>query len=136
MARKRAGGPGETGRKYSRAAPAVRRRGPAAIDREAASERRYADFGAFATMCDNAHMDATIRNLDPRAYRAIKAQASLEGRTIGEVVNEAIRAYVSWPGRRAKSGSLGLLNPEEFPPGNERLSEEIDAIVYGTETGR
>ena len=81
-------------------------------------------------------MDTTIRNLDPRAYRALKAQASLEGKTIGEAVNEAIRAYVSWPGRRAKSGSLGSLIPEEFPPGNERLSEEIDAIVYGTDAAR
>ena len=43
-------------------------------------------------MCDNAHMDTTIRNLDPRAYRALKAQASFEGRTIGDAVNEAIHA--------------------------------------------
>ena len=82
-------------------------------------------------MCDNAHMDTTIRNLDPRAYRALKAQASLEGRTIGDAVNEAIRAYVGWPGRREKCGSLRSLHPQEFPPGNERLSEEIDTVVYG-----
>ena len=82
-------------------------------------------------MYDNAHMDATIRNLDPRAYRALKARASLEGKTLGEAVNEATRAYVGWPGRRAKSGSLGSLVPEEFPPGNERLSEETDSVVYG-----
>ena len=78
-------------------------------------------------------MDATIRDLDPRAYRALKAWASFEGKTIGEAVNEAIRAYVDWPGRREKSGSLASLTPEEFPPGNERLSEEIDAIAYGTD---
>ena len=82
-------------------------------------------------MCDNAHMDTTIRNLDPRAYRALKAQASFEGRTVGDAVNEAIRAYVAWPGRRDKSGSLRSLRPQEFPPGNERLSEEIDSVVYG-----
>lgn len=83
-------------------------------------------------VCDNAHMDTTIRNLDRRAYRALKAQASLEGKTIGDAVNEAVRAYVSWPGRRVKSGSLRSLLPQEFPPGNERLSEEIDTIVYGS----
>ena len=87
-------------------------------------------------MGDNAHMDTTIRNLDPRAYRALKARASLEGKTIGEAVNEGIRAYVGWPGRREKSGRLASLVPEEFPPGNERLSEEIDAIVYGTDAAR
>ena len=85
-----------------------------------------------AHMGDDAHMDTTIRNLDPRAYRALKAQASFEGRTIGDAVNEAIRAYVAWPGRRDRSGSLRSLRPQEFPPGNERLSEEIDSVAYGT----
>ena len=89
-------------------------------------------FPVSAHMCDNAHMDTTIRNLDPRAYRALKAQASFEGRTIGDAVNEAIRAYVAWPGRRDRSGSLRSLRPQEFPPGNERLSEEIDSVAYGT----
>ena len=82
-------------------------------------------------MYDNAHMDATIRNLDPRAHRALKAPASLEGKPIGEAAGEAIRAYVGWPGRREKGGRLASLVPEEFPPGNERLSEEIDSVVYG-----
>ena len=85
----------------------------------------------FAHMYDNTHMDTTIRNLDTRAYRALKAQASFEGKKIGDAVNEAIRAYVAWPGRREKSGSLRSLRPQEFPPGNERLSEEIDTVVYG-----
>lgn len=66
-----------------------------------------------------------------RAYRALKAQASLEGRTIGDAVNEAIRAYVGRPGRREKTGGLRSLQPQEFPPGDERLSEEIDTVVYG-----
>ena len=83
-------------------------------------------------MCDNAHMVTTIRNLDRRASRALKAQASLEGRTIGDAVNEAIRAYVAWPGRRETSGSLRSLKPQEVPPGNERLSEEVDTVVYGS----
>jgi len=82
-------------------------------------------------MYDNAHMDATIRNLDPRAYRALKARASLEGKTIGAAINEAIRAYLGWPGRREKGGRLASLVPEDFPPGNERLSKEIDSVVYG-----
>ena len=76
-------------------------------------------------------MDTTIRSLYRRAWRALKAQASLEGRTIGDAVHEAVRACVSWPGRRVKSGSLRSPLPQEFPPGNERLSEEIDTVVYG-----
>jgi len=74
-------------------------------------------------------MDTTIRNLDPKAYRALKARAALMGRTIGEVMNDAIRAYLLLPDRK-KGRSLSELRPEPYPPGNERLSEQIDQIVY------
>jgi plasmid stability protein len=76
-------------------------------------------------------MDMTIRNLDEQAYRALKARAALTGRTIGEVLNEAIRAYLARPDAGGKRGSLRDLEPEDYPPGMERLSESIDAIVYG-----
>jgi hypothetical protein len=76
-------------------------------------------------------MDTTIRGLDDAAYRSIKARASLEGRPIGAVVSDAMRAYAA---RLMPTGKLSLLDlkPIDFPPGNENLSEEIDAIVYGT----
>ena len=77
------------------------------------------------------HMDTTIRNLDSRAYRALKARAALEGKTLGEAVNEAIRAYLGRPAGGEKRSSLSRLTPRDFPPGNERLSESVDAIVYG-----
>ncbi len=76
-------------------------------------------------------MDTTIRNLDEKAYRAIKARAALEGKTVGELINEAIRAYLARGEPLPKTGSLRDLVPEKFPKGCERLSEEIDAIVYG-----
>ena len=41
------------------------------------------------------HMDTTIRNLDEALYRRLKARAALEGLTIGELVNAAIRASSS-----------------------------------------
>ncbi len=74
-------------------------------------------------------MDTTIRNLDPQAYRALKARAALMGRTVGEEMNEAIRAYLLLSDRK-KGRSLRELQPEPYPPGNERLSEQIDEIVY------
>jgi hypothetical protein len=76
-------------------------------------------------------MDMTIRNLDREAYRALKARAALGGNTIGELINEAIRGYLARPGPWPRRGTLGDLAPEEYPAGNERLSEEIDAVVYG-----
>ena len=76
-------------------------------------------------------MDTTVRNLDPQAYRALRARAVLEGRTVGELISEAIRVYLAH--RPAKRGGRTLrdLRPEPFPEGNERLSLEIDTIVYG-----
>ncbi len=75
-------------------------------------------------------MDKTIRNLDSRVYRAIKARAAAEGRTVGAVVSEAIAAYLARPVPTG-TGTLADLVPEDFGPGTERLSEEVDAIVYG-----
>jgi plasmid stability protein len=76
-------------------------------------------------------MDTTIRNLDERLYRELKARAARAGKTMGEVVNEAMGAYLGRPLNLPKRRSLADLRPEDFPPGNERLSDEIDSIVYG-----
>jgi hypothetical protein len=75
-------------------------------------------------------MDTTIRNLDEQAYRSLRARAVLEGRPVGQLINEAIRLYLARP---VKAGKVSLrdLRPEPYPEGNERLSENIDAIVYG-----
>jgi plasmid stability protein len=77
-------------------------------------------------------MDTTIRNLDPRAYRALKARAALLGKTVGEAVNEAIRAYLARPESQPRRGSLRDIEPIAYPAGLERLSEEIDDVVYGS----
>jgi hypothetical protein len=46
-------------------------------------------------------------------------------------VTEAIRGYLARPTALTKRGSLRDLTPEAYPKGNERLSEQVDAIVYG-----
>lgn len=76
------------------------------------------------------HMDTTIRNLDPNLYRKLRARAASEGKTVGEAVSEAMRAYLGAPPVE-KTGSLRDLTPEPFPAGNERLSEEVDNVAYG-----
>lgn len=77
-------------------------------------------------------MDVTVRNVDEDAYRRLKARAALEDRTVGEVLSEAIRSYVR--GDLApfeKTGSLLDIEPVDFGPGTEQLSERIDEILYG-----
>lgn len=76
-------------------------------------------------------MDATIRNLDETAYRQLKARAALTGRTIGDLLTEAIRCYLARPVPGAGQRSLADLEPEDYGTGHERTSEEIDALVYG-----
>ncbi|HET6629302.1 MAG TPA: hypothetical protein VFG91_05985 [Woeseiaceae bacterium] len=76
-------------------------------------------------------MDTTIRNLDPEIYRELKARAASEGKTLGDAVNEAMRVYLARPGQARKRGSLRDLQPEPWAEGSERVSEEIDCIVYG-----
>jgi hypothetical protein len=66
-------------------------------------------------------------------HTAKHARAVLEGRTVGDVVNEALRLYLKrtvMPGKR----SLVELRPEPFPEGNGELSREIDDVVYGPHT--
>lgn len=76
-------------------------------------------------------MDRTIRNLDGCAYREIKARAALEGKTVGEAVSEAIRSYLRSTPPVRRDRTLADIVAEPYPPGNERLSEEIAAVVYG-----
>jgi plasmid stability protein len=84
------------------------------------------------TCVTNITMNTTIRNIDEKTYRALKARAALSGKTMGEMINEAIQTYLARTELLPKRGSLRDLAPESYPKGNERLSEEIDAIVYGT----
>lgn len=75
-------------------------------------------------------MDTTIRNLDERLYRRLRARAIASGVTVGEAINQAMRAFLARP-EPSKRSSLRDLAPEAYPKGNERLSEDIDAHVYG-----
>ena len=76
-------------------------------------------------------MDTTIRNLDAQAYRALRARAVLEGRTVGDLINEAIRAYLAPTAVRPGASTLGALEPEPYPEGNDPLNSEIAVVVYG-----
>lgn len=76
-------------------------------------------------------MDTTIRNLDEQVYRALRARAVLQGRTVGDLINEAMRAYLARAPEGERTSTLRALRPEPYPQGNESLSEEIDTVVYG-----
>jgi len=76
-------------------------------------------------------MDTTVRNLDAQAYRQLKAQAALQGMTLGEALNAAIRAWVTGSGSPARSRSLRDLRSQSWGPGTEKASEQVDQILFG-----
>lgn len=76
-------------------------------------------------------MDTTIRNLDETTYRRLKARAALTGKTVGEAFNEAAAAYLALPEPGSGRTSLLDLPCEPGAVGDERLSEQVDAVVYG-----
>jgi plasmid stability protein len=76
-------------------------------------------------------MDTTIRNLDEQVYREFRARAVRQGRNVGELLNDAMRTYLARVAVSPGRSSLRALKPEPFPEGNELLSQEVDAIVYG-----
>jgi hypothetical protein len=76
-------------------------------------------------------MSATIHNLDELAYQALLERAAVEGREVGDLLNEAMRSYLARPDKAHRRSTLRDFRPEAFPEGNEHLSQEIDSIVYG-----
>jgi hypothetical protein len=75
-------------------------------------------------------MDTTIRNVDARLYREVKARAAIEGKTIAEVLGEAVAFYLRARPYAERRRSLAELTPVEYPAGSEHLSETVDDIVY------
>src|ERR1035438_9727103 len=61
---------------------------------------------------------------------AISTRVVMQGRNIGDLLSEAMLAYLARVSVSRGRSTLRALAPEPFPDGNEGLSREIDAIVY------
>jgi hypothetical protein len=55
----------------------------------------------------------------------------LQGRNVGDLLNEAVRVYLARVAAvpTEGGGSLRALKPESFPEGSERLSRETDSCT-------
>lgn len=67
-------------------------------------------------------MATSVRNIDAAVYRKIKARAALEGKTVGQVISEALRGYLGGeapaprePSTRADSKSRRRGSPAAPP---------------------
>jgi hypothetical protein len=76
------------------------------------------------------NVNITIRGLDEAVFRRFKAKAIEEGMRLGEAVTQAMEIWIKR--RRAKGrASLLEMEPLDWGAGTERLSIEIDRVLYG-----
>ena len=78
-------------------------------------------------------MDTTIRNLRRETYLAARARAVLKGKTVGELISNAIDYYLALPDPeldRDKRGSFFDLPCYDLGSKNKTLSTDIDQILY------
>jgi hypothetical protein len=87
----------------------------------------------MCALCYNEYMDTTIRNLNEKLYRAMKGRAALTGQTLGQVMNDAMAAYLSHPSDEGARPSLVDLPPLPFADDEATVSERVDEVVYGAE---
>lgn len=77
-------------------------------------------------------MNITVRDVDPRTFREFKAESVRRGATLGETLTQALRLWMeSRRGAGQAKRSLLDFRPFDLGPGNERLSENVDSLLYG-----
>ncbi|MBS7626588.1 hypothetical protein KEJ51_06085 [Candidatus Bathyarchaeota archaeon] len=75
-------------------------------------------------------MNVTIRNLDEAVFKRFKARAVEEGMKLGEAVTQAMEVWIKQRAIKRKA-SLLEIKPFNWGKGRERVSIEIDQILYG-----
>ncbi len=81
-----------------------------------------------------------IRNVDEEIYRKFRAWVIQNKLNIGFALSEAIKIYLDQMNMKIQKlnkeqeafRKLIKLKPLDLGPGTERLSEEIDDILYGS----
>ncbi len=74
-------------------------------------------------------MTTTIRNLDKELFNEFKSYTIKEGLNLGEALNLVMSEWLSRK-KTKKTLSLLSLKPISWGKGTERVSSEIDKIIY------
>ena len=78
-------------------------------------------------------MNIVVRNVDDAVFRKLKSKAVDEGVSVGRALNQAMLEWVTRLQSANKKPALLDFKPIRCGPGNEKVSLEIDQIVYGVE---
>lgn len=73
-------------------------------------------------------METLIRNIDASTYRAARARAALEGRSVGDVVTTALRDYLAR--NPVEENPSALLDQPDESQDDERSGAHIDEVVF------
>jgi len=71
----------------------------------------------------------TIRDVDEKIFREFKAETIRKGMKLGAAINFAMEKFRA--DLHEKKAKFTMLKPVDWGPGTERVSEEVDAIMYG-----
>ena len=71
----------------------------------------------------------TVKDVDGKTFQELKAAAARAKLTVGRALTMAIHLWLSETERPKKR--LSDFKPIKGGPGTERLSEQIDEILYG-----
>ncbi|MBS7610323.1 hypothetical protein KEJ19_07185 [Candidatus Bathyarchaeota archaeon] len=75
-------------------------------------------------------VNITIRGLDERVFKRFKAKAVEEGMKLGEAVTQAMEMWIRQRSVKPKASLLDI-KPFNWGEGTEKVSVEIDQILYG-----
>lgn len=75
----------------------------------------------------------SVRDVDTEAFRQFRAMSIRERLKIGEALTIAMKKLMEEKKKKDNMGvsSLLTLKPFDFGKGNEKLSKEVDKILYG-----
>ena len=78
----------------------------------------------------------SVRDVDEETFRKFRARAIENRLNLGEALTLAMKELIERKKREISPNPKNILKlkPVRFGKGNERLSEEIDEILYGGKT--
>ncbi|MBS3175024.1 hypothetical protein J4440_04045 [Candidatus Woesearchaeota archaeon] len=71
----------------------------------------------------------TVKEVDKKIFQELKAEAIKRKLNVGTALTLAMQNWLS--SLRKKKKDLLDLKPSDWGPGTERLSEQIDEVIYG-----
>ncbi len=77
-----------------------------------------------------------IRDVDEKTFQQFKEISAAERAKLGQMITFAMRKIIEEKKRKKQNhwravATLANSKPLDFGPGSERLSEQIDEILYG-----